>query len=315
LHYYDAFGLNIESAVPLPELAESLGRLSDVVIRIDRGRALRTDVDGLNESLEASQDGVLYAFGNVTYFVRGGREIVVETSPEADERLVHLPLFGTVLAMLLHQRGRLVLHGSAVSIEGRGVVFLGHKGWGKSTIAAALYGSGHRMLSDDVTSLDLDLEKRRVPLLYPSFPVFKLWPDAAASALGDDPATLPRIAAQSEKRSRRAESGFSLQPVALGAIYVLAHGDKVKIEPLSRSEAMLHLIAHSFVARVGSVALQGGTGAKHLKQCAHLARTVPCYRLERPRSVTLLQSTAKLVTDHIRGQTPEKSPARELALS
>jgi hypothetical protein len=313
-YYYDAFGLSIESALPLPELVESPSRLSDVVITIDRG-ARRPEVDGFHQSLGVTQDGVWFAFGGAMYFVRGGHEIIIQTASEADERLVRLPLFGTVLAILLHQRGRLVLHGSAVSINGKAAVFLGHKGWGKSTLAATLYGRGHPLLSDDVASVDSDPGTRQAPVIHPGFAMFKLWPDAAASALGDDSAALPRIAAQSEKRVRRAETGFSSEPVALGAIYILAGGDDATIEPFSASEATLKLIAHSFVARLGSQALQGREGMRHLEQCAHLARTVPCYLLARPRSMALLGLTARSVTDHMRGLAPEQPEDRVLAPS
>ena len=71
--------------------------------------------------------------------MRGGQEVIVEPSPDADERAVRLCLLGPIVALIPHQRGRLILHASAVAVGGDAIAFLGGQGWGKSTIAAALH--------------------------------------------------------------------------------------------------------------------------------------------------------------------------------
>jgi len=53
-------------------------------------------------------------------------------------------------------------------------------------MAATLYARGHYLMADDVVALDLGDPTR--PLVFPVFQ-FKFWPEAAASALGDDPET------------------------------------------------------------------------------------------------------------------------------
>ena len=59
-------------------------------------------------------------------------------------------LLGPALAVLLHQRGRLVLHAGAVAVNGRVAAFLGGPSWGKSTTTAALDRRGHGIMADDV---------------------------------------------------------------------------------------------------------------------------------------------------------------------
>src|SRR3989454_2089338 len=49
---------------------------------------------------------------------REGREIVVEPAPGVDAGTLRLFLLGPVRAVLLHQRGFLVLHASAVVLDG-----------------------------------------------------------------------------------------------------------------------------------------------------------------------------------------------------
>src|SRR3989441_9254395 len=115
------------------------------------------------------------------FLVREGREIVVEPSPKVTEAALRAFLLGPVLAVALHQRGRLVHHASAVALDGGAVAFLGGSGRGKSTLAGTLYRRGHRLIADDVLVVS---DAADGPCAWPGIPQLKLWPDTAA-ALGD----------------------------------------------------------------------------------------------------------------------------------
>src|SRR5439155_11302653 len=114
------------------------------------------------------------------------------------EVTLRLLLFGPVLAVLLHQRGRLVLHGSAVVLCGAAVGVLGASGWGKSTLAGLLHRRGHRFITDDVVAVDVEHGRT----VAPGIPELRLWPDTAA-ALGHDPDVLPPLHPRHQKRARR----------------------------------------------------------------------------------------------------------------
>lgn len=60
-------------------------------------------------------------------------------------------------AVILHQllNGRVVLHGSAVVVDGAAVATIGPSGAGKSTTAAALVQRGAELLADDVVAIDM----------------------------------------------------------------------------------------------------------------------------------------------------------------
>jgi hypothetical protein len=68
----------------------------------------------------------------------------------ADHSLIPLLVAGTLLAALLMLDGHVVLHASAVEIEGRTVAFAGDSGSGKSTLATMACLAGARLVSDDV---------------------------------------------------------------------------------------------------------------------------------------------------------------------
>jgi len=75
--------------------------------------------------------------------IAGGASIEVERHPECTEEALRLMLMGQGAAVVLHQRGALPLHGSAVLTDGGAVLLLGHSGVGKSTVNA-LVPDAHR---------------------------------------------------------------------------------------------------------------------------------------------------------------------------
>jgi hypothetical protein len=297
VYRYRAYSLGIHSDIPLPELMASAAAPRKVVVRLDRVDSSPPEDGSLESWFRMTPEGSLLFWRRLgAFLVRRGKEIIVDPLPEVDERLIRLPLLGTVFAVLLHQRRLLVLHGSAVSVDGGAAVFLGNKGWGKSTTAAALYSRGHHLVADDLIALEVDREGCNV---LPGFPVFKLWPDAAASSLGEDPERLPLLASGYEKRARRITDRFVSSPVPVRCVYVLSTGAAPEIRHLKPQQAARHLIEHSYVARFGDQLLRDSAATRHLSQCANVSARVPICGLERPNSLMGLNALAQLVEDHI----------------
>ncbi len=71
-------------------------------------------------------------------------------------------LWSTPTMMLLINEGRLVLHSSAVEINGRAVLFGGPSRFGKTTLAAAFHTRGYRVLAEDTTCVSFDDEQPHV---------------------------------------------------------------------------------------------------------------------------------------------------------
>ena len=68
-------------------------------------------------------------------WIRFGREIIIDAKEDSEPALLRLCILGPGFAVLLHQRNYLILHASAVSVEGEAVIFLGNSGDGKSTMS------------------------------------------------------------------------------------------------------------------------------------------------------------------------------------
>jgi len=282
---YLAYGLGIHAAMPLPELVAGEAE-EEVSIRFGCVGNLSLEIleEGWGHFSPAPKEDYLFWQNVGSFSVLGGRTIVVDPSPAADERILRLFVLGPVLAMLLRQRGYLLLHASAVAVDDEAVLFLGSAGWGKSTMAAALHARGHRFVTDDVAALRVGGSS---PVLFPGFPQLKLWPEALVS-LGDDPENLPRCGPYFEKRARPVAHNFSSTPLPTKRIYVLDEGDTPEILPLGPQEALAELARHTYVAMdIGS--------ASHFRKCVDLVNAVTVCSLRRPKSLWQLPRIAQLV--------------------
>src|SRR5438876_3447079 len=113
MNLYSAYGLAIHSTMPLPELTPLVEVDHDVLIRRGKLGWSQQTHSGGEATWFSGEEACLHWDQVGTFLVRAGNEIVVDALPGVEESLIRLPLLGAVLAVLLHQRGLLVLHASA----------------------------------------------------------------------------------------------------------------------------------------------------------------------------------------------------------
>ncbi len=292
---YVVYGLGVHSTVELPELVPGSAP-PDVVVRLASIPGAPPDPAASGSVVHATPDEVRLHWPEAgTILVRHGREITLDPRPGADSDVLRLYLLGPALGLLLHQRGLLVLHASAVALNGGAAAFLGHSGRGKSTTAAALHARGWPVVADDVVAVDLS--PPGTPVALPGFPQLKLWPDAI-TALGEGPESLPRVHPAEEKRARVVSAAAAPRP--LRRLYVLTDAASLELELLHGHAAVFELLQHSYIA----AALPGLGSSSHLDQCARLAAAVPVRRLYRPRSLARLGVLATLIEADVERDGP-----------
>lgn len=292
---YTVFGLGVDAEMPLPTLVPGATQ-TDVVIRWGTvSRCPDSSEDTREFVVRASPEEVCFQLPTgVACLVKQGREIIVEAEAHVSPNLLCHVVSGMPLAMLMHQRGHLILHASAVAMGDRVVAFLGHSGQGKSTTAGSLHQRGHSLITDDI--LALDLSSRQPIMVLPSYPQMRLLP-ASVQSLGSSPDSLPRIFPTGDKRSRQLETGFHGTPLPLRGIYVLTDGDRHQITPMSASQAFLAVTEQSYPPQ--SLLQATHTATQKFQQTTTLVQQVPVYRLERPRNLEALTTLAQFIEHHV----------------
>jgi hypothetical protein len=277
---YAGFSLTIDSQFELP-LEPGIGSPD---VKIHRGI-----VDG-RSSPATIADEVAFPQQTGRFHIRGGREIVVDPLPGADAGVLTTLLLGRMMAYLLRQRGYLPLHASGVEIAGRGVLFLGETGAGKSTAAAALHTRGHRVLADDVSAVRISGAGVEVQAAWPGL---RLHGDAVHATNRSATPT----AFEDEKHVFRVVQPQVTHSVTVKRIYFLrynARGERsaVRIEALPKTAAAALFNSNSFLRpwRAGPELRQ-----INLDRSSLVATVAASRRLVRPRSLESLAAFADFV--------------------
>lgn len=277
---YGLYGLACASEVELPHCPASSGR-SDFNIRYGSVPAALENVRTSSPVFQAAPGNYLLRIDGVGgFWARAGEEIVVEPAANADRSAVLLFLLGSALTALLHQRGLLVLHGSALAGPKGAVLLAGASGRGKSTITAALADRGYPVLCDDTAVVTLDGDAQ--PVIQPGIAVLKLWPDALRR-LDRRPEDFSLVRRGLEKRqvALAAPSAVAI-PTRLSAIFCLTtHPAGSVVESVIANSAKFDML----LALTKNPRVFEGLGrlADHFRVATSVAARVPMTSIARPR--------------------------------
>jgi len=293
MHVYCVYGLTIHSSFSLPELKKGDG-LPDVHIRHEN----ITELSGMPQwtgcNFSANSDEAYIFWEEVGEFIiRQGQTIGISPAPEVSDSVLQLFSLGPVMAVLLHQRGKLVLHATGVVVDGQAIVFLGKSGQGKSTLTAMFCQRGYSALADDLVPVDLE---GAIVSVYPGFPMLRLGRDAA-KALDIPLSHMPHPKLQ--KQYYDVTRGFEVCARPLSRIYVLSESDQPCLENLNHSDAFTQLVNHSYVTRL----IKGASAKHHFFQCTDLVQKVPIRCLGRPWPMTDMEPLISLVEHDVRHGT------------
>lgn len=273
---YFAFGLNIRSDIEFNQPARELGT-PDVYVR------LRPVPDSLGE---ISRRGVFY---NVSprrvlleihdvarYLAADGNEIAVDPRPGVDPAAVRLFLLGPAFGALLHQRGILPLHGSAISASRGAVIFLGLSGIGKSALAGAFHQRGYPVITDELCAI----HAASSPVLMPGNPHLLLWADTLGQ-LGLDRCDLAPARPLLEKYVFNVGGAFCDQATPIQGIYILQPVNTelsapVTVSGLRKIEALVSNIYRPHFAAGLNVQ------SDQIRSVLELARQTPVWLVNRP---------------------------------
>jgi len=192
---------------------------------------------------------------------------------------------------LLHQRGLLPLHGSAIEANGGCVAILGDSGLGKSALAGGFLKRGYRIMADDICVVSVDGDS--APLVFSGYPQLKLWADTVGK-LGEKPESLPRVYSKEEKYGLRIKGEFCQTILPLHHIYVLETNNtqEFNIMRVKGMEKLMAIINNTYrLFFIDDLSIK----ATHFKQCVEVAKHAVVSRVTRPHEPFLLDELVNLL--------------------
>ncbi|WP_157942201.1 hypothetical protein [Salinibacter altiplanensis] len=296
-NFYLSNGLTIRSNLALPELHEHVETENpDIKVKVKKGK----DYVELSkkESLEAQREEkkLIYAVPDVAYIrVKNGKSIDVYPRKEAEEKVLRLFVLGIAYGALLHQRGNLVLHSSAISTSDRACLFMGEKGAGKSTTASIFVRSGYSLLSDDLVAIKDGIS----PTVQPTTRHLKLWDDV--NSIAEDISDRCYQSHPDVKKFTSLLKGKNNSyNFNICSSFVLEKSRSLRIRRLRPSESFQEIIRHSYISPKVMECKKRKT--EHFRISANFVESVPMYKLYRPNDFSKSSALVKLVESTLNGK-------------
>jgi len=167
LETFHIFGLLVESELPLPELITVVSppnvyiRFGKIIEQVEIPSVSGICYRNYTDKFLMKVDGV------ACFLVENGNSITIDRAEGGSDDEIRLFLLGSAFGALIHQRGILPLHGSAIVVNNQALIFSGISGAGKSTLAAGFMKRGYMLLTDDVCVITLDNEGK--PIAHPGY--------------------------------------------------------------------------------------------------------------------------------------------------
>lgn len=300
---YKAFGLQILSEFPLPELprTDQPGMMGSVSV-VHGNLAERWEgIPKITPNLGAAENEVMFLVKDTAIFsVQDGSSITVSPAPQAEADSIRLFILGSCMGVLLMQKGILALHGSSLVLDNKAYALVGRSGAGKSTLASYLMDQGHSLVSDDVIPV---LVHNGQPLAVPGYPQQKLW-QQSLDYLGMNSSAYRPLFQRETKFAVPVHDRFQAEPLPLAGIFELSVSadGPVTVEPISGLERLHTLYNHTY-----QKALVDRIGVRewHFGMLASFAGRLPMYRLTRPEQGFSAPQQTELIFETITPKVKE----------
>ena len=300
MYNYTAFGLDISSELEFNELSlcENTSELPDLVFRlVDLGCEIppigSPAIFDFDDDLKCQMTwpGILSAR------ISGPDLVEVQVYPEVSRRLVPFALLGPVLGWVLHLRGLLVLHASAITWHGKTIALIGDKGAGKSTTATAFLRAGARLLTDDLLAIDLANFNR--PTCLPAYAQIKLVKETSEQVRPPGSNPLPLVWDDFPKRQYRLGE-MQQTPMPCDYVFVLNRTEHdLSLEWLKGIDAVASLMRFTYNTRFTDAPARLQKPDQRLKNCASIALSARVGRFHVPHDLDQLDEAIRFVGDTI----------------
>ncbi|MBF0507628.1 MAG: hypothetical protein HQK57_01720 [Deltaproteobacteria bacterium] len=301
---YRAFGINISSSMSCPQFLPGSGpphvffRYGDVPLSLSN--ALET-----SPTRQVTKERVLFFSEDIgRYLVSEGREILIHRDQNAESAVLRVRLLGSPLGGLLHQRKMFPLHGNAMVQNDTGLIILGDKGSGKTTLAAALFMRGWHIMADDICVVTF--QDQGLPFVHPGAIHLKIR-ETTAHMIGASIADLiPVPGIQDRKFWLAPENHICRHKARLALILVLATETRpdYSITPITRMDTLDQLYRHTYRRRLINYF---GNRLDFLCFANAMASKVPAFMISLTQDGFLFERIADDILRYVQN-TPARTP-------
>ena len=272
----------------LPELEEAHFSNADVTVVFEAVPCCLVNAKKVRESFEATEEQLLLRVNDVGRFlVEEGKHIRIDLDDGSDDRSVRLFLLGSCFGAILHQRGVMPLHASAIDTPRGAILICGNSGMGKSTTVTALVDRGYRMITDDVAALRKEGGRFWLETAYPQV---KLW-ENSLQHLGKDTEGLDQVRPELSKRVLRLGSSIANKPCKVLGLVWFYFGEGPSLREARGNERFFAIKKNVYRRSF----LTPSRKRSHYARCIDLARQLPIYCLERPETENSIDRVVGLI--------------------
>jgi hypothetical protein len=296
MYTYTAFGLVINSEFFLPELEYSEEKADVSIIEgpLMPSKTKPDDLEGPNCNFMISPDEFTFFIAHLAKFsIQNGSRIVIEPYKNADLQTIRAYLLGMGLGILLIQKGLIPVHGSAVTVAGKAVIFTGNNGAGKTTLCSWFQKYGYGYLADDISAIKFD--NCRKPMVQPGFSQQRVCENTAAK-LNLNVRELPQASMHDDKYIIDNKRLFISRPAPLQSIVEImgAENSRPTIRKITGIEKIHYLMRNIYCAGI----YQGiGFNNEFFESCLQIVKQINIYQLQRPKGTFSAEEQMQLVID------------------
>jgi hypothetical protein len=280
---YEAYGYSIDSEIELP-LAPIPALKSESDITIRRGR------------VEEMSNGVVRRIeGLLTFSISYEGLVVVDIIDKSKTKYIASVIRGEIISAFLRWKGHLVIHASAVSVEGKAIAFMGPSGYGKSVSAMSVidYSGKSKLITDDILPLSFD---KKYIYANPSFPRARLW-GAEQKKFIHNKVKVSSIHEGSKKKEIDVDHKFENKATRLDSIFFLSgYRDEggVTIEVMEKVESLKFIMSQIWSRGIVD---KNKYKIQDINNVAKLVKSVDIFKLKRTRNINKVGIMAKSVLD------------------
>lgn len=188
-------------------------------------------------------------------------------------------LFSHPMGLYLFQKENFVLHSSAINIGGKGFIFMGLSGAGKSSAVASLINHGE-LITEDISKINFDGDSA---FISPSLPIIKLSKDIFNFHSFE---TIDDFVIAGDQRNRK---GYVIKnfdhtnaPVKVSGCFILNGENSKEIQKVGADLSFRNLLMNSYGAIPKNECVE--SEKMLLKNISSFIRNVPIYNLPRQKN-------------------------------